>query len=242
MSDFLTVLAISAFAGLLTYLGAPIAERFDVPWRVVSGALQFAAGIMTALVVLTLMPPAAQYGQPAWIVLAFFIGGALQVLLEYASKRRAAGKTDDHAGASVGLYVGILVDLFIDGIVIGIGSTLTLSTGLLLAFGLAISTLPLALVTISTAKRQGMAPEKRRLLAYLLVACLIGGALIGFGPFRNASLDLRLVLVALSSGFLLTTVTQSLVPEANRDGEPSFAGILYVAGISLYSVSSLLLQ
>lgn len=34
MSEFLIVLAIAGFAGLLTYLGAPLAEKFEIPNRV----------------------------------------------------------------------------------------------------------------------------------------------------------------------------------------------------------------
>lgn len=241
MNEFLMVLAISAFSAFLTYLGAPIAERFDVPQRVVSAALQFAAGIISALVAFTLMPPAVRNGPPVWIVLAFFVGGALYVALEYYSTHRSSAKSDSENGAaSLGLYVGILVDLVIDGMVIGIGATLTLGTGLLLAMGLAISTLPLAFVTIATAKRQGMSPEGRRRLSLLFIVCIMGGAMLGFGPFRNQSLEVRLILIALSSGFLITTVTQALIPEANREGEPGFAGILYVGGISVYALSTLL--
>lgn len=241
MNDFLLVLVIAGFSAFLTYLGAPIAERFDVPQRMVSAALQFAAGIISALVAFTLMPPAVRSGPPVWIVLAFFVGGALFVTLEYYSAIRAAQRpAETGSPASIGLYVGILVDLVIDGMVIGIGATLTLGTGLLLAMGLAVSTMPLAFVTIATAKQRGMSREGRRRLSYLFVVCIIGGAILGYGPFRNQALDVRLVLIALASGFLITTVTQSLIPEANREGEPSFAGVLYVGGVSVYALSTLL--
>ena len=43
---------------------------------------------------------------------------------------------------SVGLFVGILMDMVIDGVMIGIGSTLTLATGLLLALSLGVSAAP----------------------------------------------------------------------------------------------------
>jgi len=241
MNEFLLVITIAGFAGVLTYLGAPLAESREIPNRTVSAALQFAAGIISALVAFTLMPPAVRMGPAVWVVIAFFVGGALQVMLEYYSARRTAARGADQGGpASLGLYIGILVDLVIDGMVIGIGSTLTLGTGVLLALGLAVSTVPLAFVTIATAKRQGMPAEQRRLLAYSFVACMVGGALIGFGPFRQAALEVRLVLIALGSGFLITTVTQSLIPEANREGEPSFAGVLYVGGVSIYALSTLL--
>ena len=143
---------------------------------------------------------------------------------------------------SFGLYIGILVDLVIDGVVIGIGSTLTLATGLLLALGLAISTAPLAFVTTATAKRQGMSAKNRRLLSYLLFLCVLVGALFGYLVLRNQSQELRLILVALASGFLITTVVQGLIPEANREGEPGFAGILYIAGLSLYGLMSLTIK
>ena len=73
-------------------------------------------------------------------------------------------------GDLAGLFAGILVDLFVDGVVIGIGSTLDLLTGLVMALGLALSTAPLAFVTIATAKRQGISAEHRRLLGWMFVA------------------------------------------------------------------------
>lgn len=240
MTDFLFVLAIAGLAAVLTYLGVPAAERFDVPQRVVSASLQFAAGLITALVALSLMPPAVRYGPPVGVVLGFFVGGALYVMLEYYSARRIASRESQGGGqASIGFYAGILVDLVIDGMVIGVGSTLTLETGLLLAVGLAVGTAPLAFVTIATAKRQGMSPARRRRLSRLLVVCLLAGAMVGFLVMRHQPLGPKMVVIALAAGFLFTTVTQSMIPEANREGEPSFAGILFLAGLALYALTSL---
>ena len=240
MNDFLLVVGISLVAALLTWLGAPAAERLNVPPGVVSGALQFASGIIAALVALTLMPPAVQFGSGALVALAFFAGGALFVSFDYYTASRAAQKPGSEGSVlSLGLYVGILVDLVIDGIVIGIGSTLTVATGLLVALGLAVSTMPLAFVTIATAKRQGLPYATRRRLSWLFIVCIMGGAILGFLVLRNMPLGVRAGLVALASGFLVTTVTQSMIPEANRDGEPSLAGILFVGGMSLYGLLTL---
>jgi ZIP family zinc transporter len=153
----------------------------------------------------------------------------------------AAGAAGSN-GISLGLFSGILVDLFVDGAVIGIGSTLDLLTGLIMALGLALSTLPLAFVTIATAKRQGMLPEHRRMLGWMFVAALMAGALLGYLVLQNQPLEVRMVLVALASGFLITTVVQGIIPEANREGEPGFAGVLYIGGLSLYALMSLALK
>ena len=240
MNDLLLVLAIAFVAAFLTYLGAPVAERFEAPYRVVSAALQFAAGIITALVAFSLMPPAVQSGPLAFVLLAFFAGGAIFVFVEYftAQSQFSNDSTVGNQG-SLGFYIGVLLDLVVDGMVIGLGATLTLQTGLLLALGMASSTAPLAFVTIATARRQGMPAERRRVLSFSFFICIIAGALIGYGLLGNLSEPFRLTLIALASGFLITMVTQSMIPEANREGEPSFAGIFFVGGLSLYAFLTL---
>ena len=239
MNDFVLVLSIAAVAAFLTYLGAPVAERFDIPHRVVSAALQFAAGVITALVAFSLMPPALYKGTTPLIILAFFLGGVLFVAIETISLRFLPSGAEDDTSASPGFYIGILVDLLVDGVVIGIGATLTLATGLLLALGMAISTAPLAFVATATAKRQGIAERQRKQLAYLFIVAVIGGAALGYLVLREQPLETRVFLIALASGFLVTTVTQSMIPEANREGEPGFAGILYMGGLSLYGLMAL---
>lgn len=243
MSEFLLVVIIAAFAGFLTWLGAPLAERFDVPHKVVSGALQFAAGVIAALVFVSLMPPAVRGGDIGVATISFFVGGAIFVFFEYFSAQRAAAKpAGEQSNVSMALYVGILVDLFVDGVVIGVGATLTLATGVALALGMAISTLPLAFVTISTAKQQGIAKHRRQQLSILFFACMLAGALFGYLLLLNAPANVRFALIALASGFLITTVTQSMIPEANKEGEPSFAGIFFVAGMSIYALLSFILK
>jgi hypothetical protein len=40
----------------------------------------------------------------------------------------------------------------------------------------------------------------------------------------------------------ITTVVQGIIPEANREGEPGFVGVLYIGGLSLYALMSLALK
>ena len=112
----------------------------------------------------------------------------------------------------------------------------------MLALGLAISTAPLTFVTTATAKRQGVSKERRRLLGILCFLALLTGAMLGYLVLRNQPLEVRLILVALASGFLIITVIQGIIPEANREGEPRFAGVLSIVGLSLYALMSLALK
>ena len=87
MNDFVLVVLIASLAGILTYLGAP-RRKVTLPHAIVSAALQFSAGIITALVAFSLMP-AVMEGTLLVVLLAFFVGGAAFVALEYYAARQA---------------------------------------------------------------------------------------------------------------------------------------------------------
>lgn len=243
MTLLLPVVGIAFVAALLTCLGAPLAERFDVSRGVLSGALQLVAGVITALVAFSLMPAAVQDAPRAGAMAAFFVGGALFVTFEYFSAVRLAAQAAARAApaTSWGLYVGMLIEVVIDSVLIGIAATLSIAMGLLIALVMGVKNIPLTFVTIATAKRRGMARDQRRLLAVLFGVAVLAGAVLGYLVLRHQAVEVRMLLVALASGFLITMVAQSLIPEANRDGEPSFAGIYYVAGLSFYGLLSVAL-
>ena len=243
MDGLLVIVGIGALAGAITYIGAIFAERFQASQRLVNGALKFAAGMIMAVVAFSLMPKAVRGASYTWVLGAFFVGGLLYILVEYLSQRVMASRAGaDGSPASVGLYVGILVDVFVDGVVIGIGATLSLLTGLVMALSLSAHCAPLAFVTVSTAKRLGMAEQSRRLLGILFVVAVMAGAILGYLVLRNLSLEARLVLAALVSGFLLTTVVQGMIPVAYREDEPAFAGVLFIGGLTVYGLMSLVLE
>jgi len=114
MNDFLLVLGIASIAAGLTFLGAPLAEKVDVPHQVVGAALQLAAGSIIAVVAFTLMPPAVRIALPLLIVPAFFVGGALFVVIDSLSAgRRSARPSTARRSVSLGLYLGVLMDMAI---------------------------------------------------------------------------------------------------------------------------------
>jgi len=237
MTDIVPVLLIGGLAAGLTMLGGVVAEFRDVPHRVVARLLQLAAGVLTALVAVTLMVPALNGGEPLVVVTAFFLGGAAFVVMDFVSSKRSGASPAASAAATavpVSLYIGILLDMMIDGIVIGLGSAMTPQAGLILALSIAISGAPMALATISLARQTGASRRFRQVLFALFFAAIVGGAVFSFLVLRNMPVEVRLLMIAAAAGFLITTVTQSIIPEANRDGEPSLAGLYYVAGLSFY--------
>jgi ZIP family zinc transporter len=239
MDDFVLVLVISGVTALITVLAGLAAERYNISDRLMAGSLQFAGGVLVGLIAFSLMPNAVREGPGIPIIVAFFGGGLVFALINHFASRVDPTDTSDAAAVSTALYIGILIDVLIDGVVIGLGSTLTIAAGVLLAISIGISTAPLALVTVSTAIRQKQSVRFRRVLLLLFAAALMGGSLVGFFVFRNQSIEIRLIAVALASGFLITTVTQSIIPEAIHTVQSTLTPFFFIAGLSLYALLSI---
>src|SRR5512135_3028999 len=181
MYEFLFVLGTASITAFLTFLGALLAEKWEAPRQVISAALQLAAGSIIAVVAFTLMPSAVQAAPPLLSMSAFFMGGILFVLIDYITASRESPQPPAASESnSLGLYLGVLTDMAIDGVAIGIGSALTLGAGLIVAAGLAVNNMPLAFLTIATARRQGMPPKRRRLLSIAFIGIILAGALLGY--------------------------------------------------------------
>jgi ZIP family zinc transporter len=240
MQSFPLMLAIASLTAFFTWLGAPLAEWIDAPQYVVNAALQLAAGILTAIVGFSLLPVAIQSLSALWVMVSFFSGGSLFLVFEQLAENSIKARDTGEAPQSIGLYLGILLDLVVDGAAIGIGATVDFATGLLLAIGVGVHSAPLVFVMIATAKRQGLAPARRRLLALIAALAVLAGALIGFLALRNQSQELRTLLIAATAGFLLTTVTQSMTPEAQRDAPTNVSGYFYIGGLALAALLALM--
>jgi ZIP family zinc transporter len=243
MTTFLLVLLIGAVAAVPVALAGWLAERVSVPSTVLSAAWQVAAGMILAIVGFSLMPTVVRVAPPLPVLLAFFAGGALFVLVDYlVSQRQPAASRAAPQSRSASLFVGVLVDLAIDGVVIGVGSTLSLGAGLALALGMAVSTAPLAFVSIATARSQGIPPASRRQYAMGFGFVVLAGAALGYLVFRDQSETVRQLLIAAASGFLITLVTQTMIPEALREAEARLAGLYFVGGLSAYALLTLTLK
>ncbi len=241
MNEFLLVIGTASITAFLTFLGALLAEKFEAPRQVISAALQLAAGSIIAVVAFTLMPPAVQSASPLLSMSAFFSGGVLFVGMDtITASRQSSQPSAESESNSLGLYLGVLTDMAIDGVAIGLGSALTLGAGLIVAAGLAVNNMPLAFLTIATAKRQGMPPKRRRWLSIAFIGSILAGAMLGYLVLNGQSELVKSALVALVSGFLITMVTLTMIPEARQQFAVRSLGIFFIGGLALFALLALI--
>lgn len=107
---------------------------------------------------------------------------------------------------------------------IGTGTTIGLSLGLLLAIAQMEADVPEGFATMTTFKNQGVSRQLRLTLAALFAVPILMGATLGFWLVRERPELLQLSLLAFAAGLPAAVVLEEAVPEAHRDGEARFGG------------------
>jgi ZIP family zinc transporter len=206
--------ALLAAASLL--VGAYAAERFTIPTRLVGQTMGFGAGALIAALAYELLPDSHLSDWQIWF--SFGIGA----LLFYA----ADSVLERHAGEAGGAGLAIALGAFLDGIpesiVLGVGLAVggSISVGFLAA--VFISNIPESLS--STAELAATRSPAAIYRLWSAIALLSGvAAALGYAVATNLStLDGRYVQ-ALAAGAVLTMLSDSMMPEAFKEGGRSIA-------------------
>ncbi len=235
MSEYLNVLMLAALPALGNFLGGALAELTQVSGKSLSLALHVAAGIVLAVVGIELMPEALDSGA-AWVmVLAFVAGGGFYMVVDAAAEG-VGGGAGQGRGAACGIFFGVAVDLFSDGIMIGTGSTVSLALGLLLALAQTPADIPEGFATIATFRAKQMSRPRRLLLSASFAVPILLGATVGYWALRAAPHAVKMGALAFTAGILISVVVEEMVKEAHGDGESRWAALAPVGGFGLFAL------
>lgn len=136
------------------------------------------------------------------------------------------------------IYLGVAIDLFANGFMIGTGTTIASALALLPALGQVPADVPEGFAVVAAIKACGVPRRQRLLLALAFAVPLYAGTTAGYWLVRDASALLKVSLLALTGGVLTTVVIEEIVPEAHRDGGARFAAIATVAGFAAFAAVS----
>lgn len=237
LDGYLGALVLALLPALGNISGGMLAETIRVSPRTLSLALHAAAGIVIAVIGIELMPEALNV-TPTWIILlAFVAGGGFAILVDLFTdllQSRMGGT--EAVGGAWGIYFGVAVDLFSDGVMIGTGSTIDFSLGLLLALGQTPADIPEGFATIATFKEREISRPKRLLLSASFAIPIFLGATIGYWVVRGQPALVKFGLLAFTAGILLSVVIEEIVPEAHRGEEANVATLALVGGFALFAL------
>lgn len=239
MSEYFAVLMLAALPAAGNFAGGILAEFVPVGDRLLSHALHAATGVVLAVIGIELMGEVLSADRP-WIpILALLAGGGaavgMEATVEHVRSRFGAPGAD--AGPWM-IYIGVAVDLFSDGIMIGSGSTLAISLGLLLALGQVPADVPEGFATIASFKRAGVSRWRRILLGASFALPIFCGATIGYWAVRGAADIYKFSLLAFTAGILLTVAVEEILEHAHETEDTAVDSILLVGGFALFALIS----
>ena len=241
MSGYVTAMLLALLPAGGNFLGGLLAEFLRVSPRSLSFALHAAAGILFAVIGIELMPEALEGATPWVMLLLFMLGGLFAVgvdrMIDLVQIRAACRAGGDVSASPWGIYFGVAVDLFSDGVIIGTGSIIDPSLGVLLALGQVPADIPEGFATIATFKNKGVERAKRLLLSASFALPILIGTTIGYWGVRGQTDVVKFGLLAFTAGILLTVAVEEIVVEAHEGEEDShWASLFLVGGFALFAL------
>ena len=226
----LWLLALSPVAAAV--VGATFSTWLSPGQRTVSAIRHFAAGVVFAAAAGEILPDVMHGGSP---VFATIVGGAAGVGLMLLVK-----KAEDWIEGPTGLVAAVAIDLFVDGLVLGVAFHAAGTAGLLLAIALTAEVLSLGLaLTASLSQQWKSSPKVVAAIGGLSLMLPLGAVLatpVSFLPEIYFTSTLALALVAL-----LYLVTEELLVEAHEvEDTPAITAMFFVGFLGLLLLEELI--
>ena len=134
------------------------------------------------------------------------------------------------------LLVAIGVDIFIDGLLLGIGFSAGVNTGMLLAVALAIELLSLGMATATELGDNNVSKRNAIKIIALLSLVFFISAVLGATLLHNLSDSAMEIVLSFGLSALLFLVTEELLTEAHEEKETVWHTSAFFVGFLLFLI------
>lgn len=215
MNQIVNITVVGLIAGIIgTGIGGLfsffIASRTT---RLISSMLEFAAGLMVAVICFDLLPEAFSLGG-IFVTIAGLVFGIVVIIMLHSHVTPRTREKRNHL-LSTGIYmaIGIALHNFPEGLAIGSGFEASSTLGFNLALVMMLHNIPEGLSMVLPMQAGGMKQIKT-----ILYSCLAGipmgiGALIG-GLLGEISPLLITICLSFAAGAMLYIVSGDIIPES----------------------------
>ncbi|KTD64700.1 ZIP family metal transporter [Legionella spiritensis] len=222
----------SLMPAVFMLVGGAIASIYRPGSQLTSATQHFAAGVVFAAVAKELLPKISAYHSPAALFIGFSVGIAAMLLLKWL-----AGTLEDReqekTGISWGLVSAVGIDVFVDGVLIGVAFLAGAEGGILIAVALAIEIFFLGLSTTSTLGVRQVSPQSRFAVSFILALLIPAGALLGASLLIHLPVSITDGVLSFGVAALLYLVTEELLLEAHEVRETPWITLCFFIGFLL---------
>lgn len=239
MSETLQTILLYTLIPLVTFILGGVFAIIKTPNKAFrSVILHFAAGVIFSVVAVELLPDIVEKHQPIYVVIGFVLGTITMLLVkEFAEKdENKHKKIKAIPEIPVAFLVAIGVDVFIDGLLLGIGFATGDKAGMLLAFAIALEMFSMGIATALEMMNEGISKKKSIIHIVALSSLFIISAVLGGTLLQN--LDGKWMELVLSFGLsaLLYLVTEELLVEAHSEEDKPFYTATFFLGFLVFLV------
>ena len=236
------------FIFLMTTLGAALVYCFktQMPEKLQSALFGFAAGVMTAASVWSLLLPALSEAETAWgslafvpVTIGFLLGGALIVGFD----RALSFRKNEECGRAKKLFLSVTLHNIPEGLAVGfafgaaqsVGTAAAYIAALGLAVGVGVQNLPEGAAV--SLPMQTALQSKHKAFLYGAWSAVVEPIFAVIGYFFAAYLQvLQPWLLAFSAGAMIFVVSEELLPETKRDIKSSIGAWGVMLGFALMMI------
>lgn len=224
-----------------TTIGGIIGVTFKNPSRkFLSFILQFAAGLMIAIICFELIPEALEISNISSVFIGIFVGVIAMVICDnlvkkiYSKreKRNKSGTSNSLLKTGIIVGIGLAIHNFPEGLAIGSGFESSIKLGYSLALAIALHDIPEGISMSVPMKNGGMSKTKAVILT------LLSGVTTGIGAFFGAivgeiSETVIAICLSFAAGAMLYIVSGELIPESNQIYKGRMGTLGNIAGFIL---------
>jgi ZIP family zinc transporter len=200
--------------------------------------LHFAAGIVFSVVAVEILPDVVKEHKPFQVVIGFVLGLVTMLLIRHLAEDKEEKEIvqANKKALPISLLMGIGVDIFIDGLLLGIGFSAGETTGVLLAIALAIELISLGMATVTEFGNNGLSKDKSIGIIVGLSLVFFASAVLGATLLHNLSDSAMEIVLSFGLSALLFLVTEELLTEAHEEKETIWHTSIFFFGFLIFLI------
>lgn len=243
MTPLFQKIILFSFIPVFTMLSGGIVAIYKKPnGNIRSLILHFAAGVVFSVVAVELLPDIIKEHKPFQVVIGFALGLICMLFIKKFAEIK--GETVGLAFSGklpMSLLVAIGVDIFIDGLLLGIGFSAGNTEGMLLAIALSVELLSLGMATATELDQAKLNKRKSIVVIAMLAIVFFTSAVLGATLLHNLSDSAMEIVLSFGLSALLFLVTEELLMEAHEEKEAVWHTSSFFIGFLLFLILGMII-